>query len=205
VEATKALLLQRKIKLYVLLTGDCVSDVSARVAEEEDIRAESVPSARAVFSELAEATGGAYVYMPGGTVQDYTSVLDSFLEDVVADVPEADTEPPTLSLSVTPKTLWPPNHKMVEISTATEAHDNLDPDPEVRLVGISSSEPEDIQGSGSTAPDYEVTPAGKIYVRAERSGAGLRRVYSITYEAVDDAGNKTVATAEVTVPHSQGK
>ena len=204
VEEAKALLLEREITLHVLLTGDCVAGVSARASDQE-IRAQSLISARAAFSELAEATGGTYVYMPGGTVEDYTSILAGFLENVASEEDSGDTEPPTLTLNVSPQTLWPPNHKLVEISVQTDAQDNQDPDPDVRLVGISSSEPEDVQGNGNTGSDFEVTADGRIFLRAERSGAGLRRIYTITYEAEDEAGNKSLATAEVTVPHNKKK
>ncbi|HIJ54290.1 MAG TPA: hypothetical protein HPP66_14240 [Planctomycetes bacterium] len=40
-------------------------------------------------------------------------------------------------------------------------------------------------------------------LRAERSGTGNNRVYTITYRAVDDCGNAAVRSATVTVPHDQ--
>lgn len=46
------------------------------------------------------------------------------------------------------------------------------------------------------------TSDNKILLRAERSGNGLGRVYTVTYEAVDHAGNKTQASATVSVPHN---
>lgn len=39
-----------------------------------------------------------------------------------------------------------------------------------------------------------------VSLRAERSGAGDGRVYTLTYEAVDGSGNATRATATVRVP-----
>jgi hypothetical protein len=42
-------------------------------------------------------------------------------------------------------------------------------------------------------------------LRAERSGGGSGRIYTVTVEATDEAGNTTTATTEVTVPHSKGK
>ncbi|MHC4087198.1 MAG: hypothetical protein ACYSWZ_06280, partial [Planctomycetota bacterium] len=35
----------------------------------------------------------------------------------------------------------------------------------------------------------------------ERSGTGNDRVYTITYQAVDDCGNTTVSSATVSIPH----
>jgi hypothetical protein len=43
----------------------------------------------------------------------------------------------------------------------------------------------------------------KLALRAERKGSGASRIYSITLEAVDDAGNRAVSTITVTVPHNQ--
>jgi len=37
-------------------------------------------------------------------------------------------------------------------------------------------------------------------LRAERSGAGTGRVYTITYMASDDCGNETVSSVNVIVP-----
>ncbi|HIJ53226.1 MAG TPA: hypothetical protein HPP66_10880, partial [Planctomycetes bacterium] len=48
-----------------------------------------------------------------------------------------------------------------------------------------------------------VSDDGSIYLRAERSGTGSDRIYSITYQAVDDCGNAAVRSATVTVPHDQ--
>ena len=42
-------------------------------------------------------------------------------------------------------------------------------------------------------------------LRAERSGGGSGRVYTITYMVTDDCGNSATASATVTVPKSQAK
>jgi len=59
-------------------------------------------------------------------------------------------------------------------------------------------------GDGHTINDIQVTEEGLIYLRAERSGESEGRIYTITYQAVDDSGNVTVQSATVTVPHDQG-
>jgi hypothetical protein len=60
------------------------------------------------------------------------------------------------------------------------------------------------KGYGNTAYDYEIIPPTKVTLRCERSGTGTGRVYSIIYKAVDSAGNFTMATHQVRVPHDQG-
>jgi hypothetical protein len=62
---------------------------------------------------------------------------------------------------------------------------------------------DDTQGDGHTVDDIQIDENGLIYLRAERSGKGDGRVYTITYQAVDASGNTSEATATVTVPHNQ--
>jgi hypothetical protein len=114
-----------------------------------------------------------------------------------------DTTPPEFVLSVTPTTLWPVNHKMVLITPTWTVSDICDASPEVSLVSITMNEDDEAIGDGHTTDDIQVDDNGLIYLRAERSGAGSGRIYTITYQAVDDSGNAAVASATVTVPHDQ--
>jgi hypothetical protein len=114
-----------------------------------------------------------------------------------------DTTPPDFTLSVTPTTLWPVNHKMVQITPSWTVSDICDASPEVSLVSISMNEADKAKGDGHTTDDIQVSNDGSIYLRAERSGTGNSRIYTITYQAVDDSGNAAVASATVTVPHDQ--
>ncbi len=113
-----------------------------------------------------------------------------------------DNTPPVLTLSVTPDVLWPPDHQMVEITAKVSATDDRDPDPEVDLVSITSNEDQNDLGDGNTESDI-VVENGTIYLRAERSGLGNDRIYTITYRARDAAGNTSTASATVTVPHDK--
>ncbi|MHC4497999.1 MAG: GLUG motif-containing protein [Planctomycetota bacterium] len=107
-----------------------------------------------------------------------------------------DTTPPEFSLTVTPDVLWPPNHKMVKITPSWEVSDNCDELPEVTLVDIT------VNGDGATEDDIQISDEG-IWLRAERSRRRTGRVYTITYQAVDDSGNVAVQNATVTVPHNR--
>jgi WD40 repeat protein len=119
-----------------------------------------------------------------------------------------DGTPPTLTLMVTPETLWPPNHRMVDVTVAIDAQDNCGT-PAVQLIEATSSEPDDAPsgGDGHTTGDIEAaeigTPDTSIALRAERAGSGDGRVYTLVYEAVDTAGHSTQATTRILVPHSQ--
>jgi hypothetical protein len=44
-----------------------------------------------------------------------------------------------------------------------------------------------------------------LKLRAERSAKGPGRIYTITVECVDTAGNKSMRDVTVTVPHDHGK
>jgi hypothetical protein len=113
-----------------------------------------------------------------------------------------DAVPPVVEVSVTPDTLWPPDHKYVTVQTTVDISDNIDPNPTLTLVSVTSNEPDDGLGDGDTPDDIVVVDDFTFKLRAERSGTGDGRVYTITYEATDACGNSTTATATVTVPHS---
>lgn len=124
-----------------------------------------------------------------------------------------DIIPPEFVLSVTPNVLWPPNHKMVQITPTWTVNDNCDESPHVSLVKIIMNEGDIINTfdpiydinvtDGRTAGDTQIGSDGSIYLRAERAGSGPGRLYTITYKAVDNSGNVTVRSAVVTVPHDQ--
>lgn len=120
-----------------------------------------------------------------------------------------DTTPPEIEVTVDPSTLWPPDHRMVEVEATITVEDDVDPNPTVRLVSIVSSEDDDGLGDGHTTTDVQAAELGtadrEFLLRAERSGTGEGRVYLITYEAEDAAGNVAEATAEVIVPHNLGR
>jgi hypothetical protein len=112
-----------------------------------------------------------------------------------------DTTPPQFQLSVAPTMLWPPDHKMVLITPSWTVSDECDATPEASLVSIVANEGDDTIGDGHTSNDIQIGEDGSIYLRSERSGTGNDRVYTITYQAVDDCGNTTVRSATVSIPH----
>ncbi len=69
------------------------------------------------------------------------------------------------------------------------------------LVGIVANEDGNRIGDGNTSIDIEIGDDGSMFVRSERSGTNTGRIYTITYQAVDDAGNATVRSATVSIPH----
>jgi probable HAF family extracellular repeat protein len=114
-----------------------------------------------------------------------------------------DEEAPVItSLSATPSVLQPANKAMVPVQVSVTATDNCDSAPVCRIVSIISSDP--ITGQGdNTAPDFRITGPLTAEVRAER--AKTSRVYTITIECRDAAGNVSARKIFVSVPKGNDK
>jgi hypothetical protein len=114
-----------------------------------------------------------------------------------------DTTPPEINATATPSTLWPPNHKYVEVHVTVTVYDICDPSPTLTFVSITSNEPDNNKGDGNTINDIVIINDFTFNLRAERSGTGSGRIYTITYKATDVSGNYAVASVTVEVPHNQ--
>jgi hypothetical protein len=122
---------------------------------------------------------------------------------------QIDTTAPTLSCSVQPETLWPPNHKLATITSSVAVTDVLSGPDHFSLRSVASSEPDDGLGDGDTSSDLQGwvpgTPDLTGQARAERSGTGPGRTYTFSYEGQDVAGNSALCVLRVEVPHDRGK
>ncbi len=112
-----------------------------------------------------------------------------------------DTTPPILTITPTPATLWPPNGTLIPITATITVKDDYDPQPEIKLESITSSE---VLGAGEIR-DAQLGTDDRIFsLAATREGANLAgRTYTLTYSATDASGNKSTARTTVTVPHDQ--
>jgi hypothetical protein len=118
----------------------------------------------------------------------------------------ADVTLPTIRrISASPNVLGPPNHRMVPVLVAVDVVDDQDPSPSCGIVSVASNEDVNGTGDGDTAPDWNVTAPLGLQLRAERSGSGNGRVYTLTVSCTDDAGNAVAGTVTVAVPKDQGK
>jgi hypothetical protein len=113
-----------------------------------------------------------------------------------------DTTAPVVTIAVSPSSLWPPNHKYVEVKVSVVAKDDLDPAPQIAFVSVSSNEADKAKGSGNTANDIVRVDDFTFNIRAERSGSGSGRIYTLTYTATDASGNTATASATITVTKS---
>ncbi|MEH7117167.1 PKD domain-containing protein [Neobacillus vireti] len=120
-----------------------------------------------------------------------------------------DKTAPELTLKLNQGSLWPPNHKMVTIKVTPEWKDALSGIQSIVLTSIMSNELPDGSGDGHTAQDIQNAAYGtadfEFDLRAERSGGGTGRIYTITYTITDKAGNARKVSTAVAVAHDQSK
>ncbi len=173
----------------------------------------SDPDGDALSYEWSWAAGGPAggvqptVSLPPGvhpvtlTVDDGHGESDS--DEVVVSV--ADTTPPAIESAVAdPDVLWPPNHRMRTVTVEVASADACDPaTADCRITDVASDEPVDGHGDGDTAPDWEITGALTVDLRAERSGTGDGRIYTLEIACEDAAGNASTEQVAVAVPHDR--
>lgn len=106
-----------------------------------------------------------------------------------------DKTPPTLNVSAYPNMLWPPNHKMVDIAIGGGASDNLS--------GVASVVFNVTDEYGLVQPAISGFDTG-VALEAWRDGTDKDgRQYTIKAVATDAAGNKSIASTVILVPHDQ--
>ncbi|HYU24377.1 MAG TPA: HYR domain-containing protein [Thermoanaerobaculia bacterium] len=93
-----------------------------------------------------------------------------------------DTTPPVIaSVTASPGNVWPPNQKMMDVTVAVVATDDVDPSPFSRIADVSGG-------------DFVLTGPLTLQLRAERD-----RVYTIVVETSDFSGNTSRGEVEVKV------
>jgi YVTN family beta-propeller protein len=111
-----------------------------------------------------------------------------------------DKTPPVISgMPAAGCSLWPPNHKLVQVAIVTAADALSGLAPGTFKVTGKSNEPID-----PTDPAIVVTPNGSggfiVQLQVDRLGTGTGRIYTLTATADDLAGNTGTVTATCTVP-----
>jgi hypothetical protein len=193
-------------------TVECTSDHGAPFTP-------APATASDICTGVAVTSPPAGVFPTGTTVLAYSAADETGLTaGCASSVTVDDTTPPGITtLGVTPTQLWPPDHKMRTVTLAVAASDACDPAaPVCRLTAIGSNEPVNGLGDGDTAPDWEITGPLTALLRSERGGGPHTlgsppnpsrpgRIYTLEVTCTDDAGNATVGTTTVGVPHDERK
>jgi hypothetical protein len=113
-----------------------------------------------------------------------------------------DTTPPTVACSATPSVLWPPNNKLVAVTTQVTVDDTGSGPAGFTLISFTSNEGDVAAESKGWTPGTQDTSGS---LQAARLGTGDGRVYTLTYRGKDGAGNAATCSATVTVPHDQAQ
>ncbi len=115
---------------------------------------------------------------------------------------QADTTPPVITLSATPRVLWPPNGKMVPVTvfgTITDTGSGVN-------VNSAAYAVKDEYGKVQPTGAITLGPGGNysftVWLQASRLGTDLDgRRYAVTVRAKDNTGNGGSQTGAVTIPH----
>ncbi|MFL6193434.1 MAG: hypothetical protein ACJ75H_04645 [Thermoanaerobaculia bacterium] len=143
-------------------------------------------------------------------VADGSTVLNS----AVLSLPEPDVDPgndrasasvtasnpaPVLSaLTADKPVLGPPDHKLVDVVIGYTVTDNCG--VPVCTLDAASNEAVNGTGDGDASPDWVILDDHHVRLRAERSGNGNGRVYTIGATCTDSAGTSTAGSVTVNVP-----
>ncbi|MEX0609537.1 MAG: PKD domain-containing protein [Balneolaceae bacterium] len=138
------------------------------------------------------------------TVTDTEGATDS--DEVTVEI--TDTTAPVIAFNQETNNLWPPNHKMVMVASGISASDLVDGTVNVSVT-VSSNESSNGKGDGNTDSDYEIVTnfdgSKDVYLRAERSGKGKGRTYTVSMSTSDTAGNISSTSFEANVDKSKGR
>jgi uncharacterized repeat protein (TIGR01451 family) len=152
-------------------------------------------------------------YQLGDNVVIWTAIDDSGNSTSANQVVTViDVTPPTIVATMDPGRLWPPNHKMVMTTPTLAVADNCSvAGTSLERITMNEGDETDTfeplddttQGDGNTTNDIEVTADGLISLRAERSGKGHGRIYTLIFSVTDGSGNRAEDDTQVVVPHSK--
>ncbi len=129
------------------------------------------------------------------------NVMDSYMAigQDTAQVRVVDSTAPVIaSVRATPSSLRPRNHRLVPITVQVAAQD-LCGTSSCAITAVSSSDPVDGLGDGDTSPDWVITGALTVDLRAEVAAPNPSRVYTLTVTCADDANNGATSNTTVDV------
>jgi WD40-like Beta Propeller Repeat len=193
---TRTLPMVRSKNITVAADDSCAANISPG---DVDAGSFDPVSGGPLTLSLDPAAGGPFGLGPH-TVRLIATDDRGVTNSALAIVTVVDQTPPVISnATVDNPILLTPNHQMVGVTVSYTATDNCG----AVSTGLSISSNELINGTGDgdTEPDWEIVDAHHVRLRAERSGEGCGRIYTIVITAIDSQGNTSTQTVSVTVPH----
>jgi large repetitive protein len=103
----------------------------------------------------------------------------------------------TITVSASPDKLWPPDHKMIDVTITVTTSDDTPVTAEIVNVASSETDPDD-----NTSPDWIVTGPLTLQLRAEKSAQAKVRIYTIDVKVTDQDNNLYLERATVTVTNA---
>lgn len=163
--------------------------------------ANGIPAPGIAYAIGANTITSPHFFPVGNTTVMATATNTAGTESCTFTVRVNDTEGPVISNpGASPELLWPPNHRMRDVTINYSSTDNCGV-VSCQLT-VTSDEPVNEPGDGNTGPDWELIDNHHVRLRAERSGNGDGRTYTIGVTCTDQYGNSSSSTTTVSVPHS---
>jgi hypothetical protein len=170
-----------------------VQGLTYSITGAQTIASTTVQGSTAMIPVTAEGTTTlSYFATDQGGTQEQAKTL----------VVRIDKTPPTVTCQASPSTLWPPNGKLVPVQVTVSVTDPNGSGPAgFTLVSLTSNE-------GSIADEQQGFVVGSAStngsLQASRAGNGSGRIYTLSYQGSDVAGNTATCTTMARVPHNQG-
>jgi hypothetical protein len=178
--------------------GSGVAEIAYSAAGAQPIALTTVAGSAASISITAEGTT---------TVTFFAKDQAGNIEQPQTLVVRLDKSAPTITCRVAPTVIWPPNHNLVPVTAVVTVSDGGSGPAGFTLTSVTSNEPDNGLGDGDQQNDIQGFAIGAAdtegRLRAERSGRGSGRVYTLTYVGRDTAGNSSTCEAGVIVPHDR--
>lgn len=175
---------------------DYENDINHKTILYKDVPLTASTKAEATFDTNSSIPPTLHVDQDGNSTTDFNIERFSILEGNA----NYDYTSPKISFDVSPKTIWPPNNKMVNVNVTGIISDQ---NPYQTTIKVEDE-------YGLVEPSVTITNQTNInqVIKLEASRKGDDqggRKYTIKILATDLAGNTSLAISEVVVPHDQGK
>lgn len=140
--------------------------------------------------------------VPGGELSVFNPTIFQAPSTIQIVVPAQNAPPDCSQAQPSLTTLGSPNHKMVEVSILGVTDADGDPIT-IRIDQVMQDEATNGRGDGDSCPDAEGIGTSTAKLRAERSGTGNGRVYTIFFTATDGKGGSCTGSVKVCVPRDK--